>query len=201
MVPDQYQVLISLRGCTVLSRRDFVGRLAAGAGVACAAGIGRAEAISAHNELQTSGATGWEGQVGQPTTVETAQDNVPGPWELLSPLSAGAAVGHGWRVTELSAVSHGSCVLTLENGRGRVQRVHVCGNSGSPQGLVFTNQLDLVVMNGGAGDLPTDESFAQALAEVAHVLASNEGQLRTVLDGLQPHAQRVSQYVGAAQLR
>jgi hypothetical protein len=104
-------------------------------------------------------------------------------------------------VTELSAVTHGSCVLTLENGRGRAHRVHVCGNHGTPQGLVFTNKLDLVVMNGGQGDLPTDEGFAQAVAEVAHVLASNEGQQPAVLAELQPHAQRVSQYTGAAQLR
>jgi hypothetical protein len=92
-------------------------------------------------------------------------------------------------------------VLTLENARGRAYRVHVCGNDGSPQGLVYTNRLDLVVMNGGQGDLPTEEGFAQAVAEVAHVLASNEGQGADALAGLQPHAARVSQYTGAAQLR
>jgi hypothetical protein len=104
-------------------------------------------------------------------------------------------------VTELSAVTNGSCVLTLENARGRAHRVHLCGNAGSPQGLVFTNHLDLVVMNGGQGDLPTDEGFAQAVAEVAHVLASNERQQPEVLAALLPHGERVSRFTGAAQLR
>ena len=67
-------------------------------------------------------------------------------------------------------------MLTLANQRGRTQRVHVCRNDGRPQGLVYTKRLDLVVMNGGGADLPTEESFAQAVAEVAHVLAANEGE-------------------------
>ena len=127
--------------------------------------------------------------------------SVPGPWELLSPLTAGAVVSGNWRVTELSAVTHGSCVVTLENARGRAHRVHVCGNDGAPRGLVFTQHLDLVVMNGGEGDLPTDEGFAQAVAEVAHVLASNEQRQAAVVAALLPHAERVSRYTGAAQLR
>ncbi len=116
-------------------------------------------------------------------------------------MTAGAVVSHGWRVTDLSSVTHGSCVLTLENERGRAHRVHVCGNSGSPQGLVFTPHLDLVVMNGGQGDMPTEEGFAQAVAEVAHVLATNEARQPTVLAALLPHAERVTQFTGAAQLR
>ena len=45
----------------------------------------------------------------------------------------------------------GSCVLTLQNARGRAHRVHLCRNDGQPQGLVYTRRFDLVVMNGGAG--------------------------------------------------
>jgi hypothetical protein len=119
----------------------------------------------------------------------------------LSPLTAGATLAHGWRVTELSAVTNGSCVLTLENARGRAHRVHLCGNGGQPQGLVYTNHVDLVVMNGGQGDMPTEEGFAQAVAEVAHVLASNESRETAMLAGLVPHAERVSRFTGAAQLR
>ena len=204
MIADQYQVTISAEGVnSVISRRAFVGRLAAGATVACAAGIGRAEALSVREESETSAALLGEGQ-SAPQALQkevAAAPSAPGPWELLSPLTAGATVGYGWRVTELSAVTNGSCVLTLENARGRAHRVHLCGNAGQPQGLVFTNQLDLLVMNGGQGDLPTEEGFAQAVAEVAHVLASNEGRETALLAGLLPHAERLSQFTAAAQLR
>jgi hypothetical protein len=110
-------------------------------------------------------------------------------------------VSAGWRITELSAVTHGSCVVPLENARGRAHRVHVCSNDGTPRGLVYTQHLDLIVMNGGGGDLPTDEGFAQAVAEVAHVLASNEQRQPAVVAALLPHAERISRYTGAAQLR
>lgn len=183
----------------MLSRRAFVGRLAAGATVACAAGIGRAEGVSAREGVETAGTVAGEGQNEFQTAAVPEQEVAP--WELLSPLTAGAVVGHGWRVTQLSAVTHGSCVLTLENARGRAHRVHVCGNDGQPRGLVFTSRLDLLVMNGGQGDLPTDEGFAQAVGAVAHVLASNEGRRPEVLAGLLPHAERVSRFTGAAQLR
>ena len=48
--------------------------------------------------------------------------------------------------------------------------MHLCRNDGRPHGLVYTKELDLVVMNGGASDLPTEESFAQAVAEVGEVV-------------------------------
>jgi hypothetical protein len=134
-------------------------------------------------------------------TESPATQSAPGPWELLSPLTAGATVAHGWRVTQLSAVTNGSCVLTLENARGRSHRVHLCGNDGQPQGVVFTNHLDLLVMNGGKGDLPTEEGFAQAVAEVAHLLATNERTQPEVVASLLPHAERVNRFGVAAQLR
>ena len=57
---------------------------------------------------------------------------------------------------------------------------------------MYTERLDLVVMNGGQGDLPTEEGLAQAVAEVAHVLAANEGdrQQEPVVTALLPHAER-----------
>jgi hypothetical protein len=121
----------------------------------------------------------------------------PPPWELVRPLRPGSAVGHGWRVAELSDVADGSCVLTLRNRRGRTQRVHLCRNDGHPQGLVYTRHVDLVVMNGGQGELPTEEGLAQAVAKVAHVLARNEGGARPVVVALLPQAERVRRYSGA----
>jgi hypothetical protein len=106
-------------------------------------------------------------------------------------------------VAGLTGVADGSCVLTLQNARGRTQRVHLCRNQGTPQGLVYTTQFDLVVMNGGQGDLPTDEGFAQAVAAVAHVLAANEGERRhePVVSALLPHGERIARFASAAQLR
>jgi hypothetical protein len=68
---------------------------------------------------------------------------------------------------------------------------------------VYTKRFDLVVMNGGQGDLPTDEGFAQAVAEVAHVLANNEAgwQQGPVVGSLLPHAERVERFAGTARLR
>jgi len=129
-----------------------------------------------------------------------ATATAPPPWELVQPLALGAEVAHGWRVTGLTGVVDGVCVLTLQNGSGRVHRVHLCRNDGRPQGLVYTDRLDLVVMNGGQGDLPTEEGLAQAVAEVAHVLAANErerDQQRLVAE-LQPHAERVRLYAATA---
>ena len=195
-----------------LSRRVFVGRLAAGAAVTLAAGVGTAKALTP----RTGSAGGNAGTTDLTTTAPQAapaqfpHDIVQGadaggtpPWELLHPLAAGSTVGSGWKITELTSVAHGSCVLTLENEKGRTQRIHLCRNDGSPQGLVYTKRLDLVVMNGGQGDLPTDETLAQAIAEVAHVLAANESARRNdaVVNALLPHAERIEQFASAAKLR
>ena len=112
-------------------------------------------------------------------------------------------MAHGWQVADLSGVEDGACVLTLANARGRTHRIHLCRNDGRPQGLVHTRQIDLMVMNGGQGETPTDEGLAQAVAAVAHALAANEGDPRQapVLSALRPHTQRLEQLASAARLR
>lgn len=130
---------------------------------------------------------------------ETA--SAPPPWELLRPLKQGAEVGHSWHVAALTGVVDGSCVLTLKNQKGREHRVHLCRNDGRPQGLVYTEQLDLVVMNGGQGDLPTEEGLAQAVAEVAHVVAANERGRQPVLATLLPHGERLELFSGPVDRR
>jgi hypothetical protein len=126
--------------------------------------------------------------------------STPAPWELIHPLALGASLGHGWRIAGLHAVIDGSCVVTVENERGRTQRVHLCRNDGHPNGLVHTEQFDLVVMNGGQGDLPTEEGLAQAVAEVAHVLASNESDPRfaPLMTALLSQAERVRAFSSSA---
>jgi hypothetical protein len=121
--------------------------------------------------------------------------------DLLRPLALGAVVAHGWSLADLSAPADGACVLTLQNQRGRAQRVHVCRNDGRPQGLVYTSRFDLVVMNGGQGDLGTEENMAQALAAISHVLAANEADSknRPVIAALKPHTERLQQFADANQ--
>jgi hypothetical protein len=131
--------------------------------------------------------------------TELAAIAFPPPWGLVSPLAAGAELAHGWRLAELGPVKDGACVVTLQNAAGRTRRVHLCRNAGSPQGLVYTRRVDLVVMNEGYGDLPTEEPLAQAVAALAHVIAANEGTTSAALfTALLPHAARVERFAAAA---
>ena len=184
----------------MLSRRAFVGRLAAGAAVAgtvTTIGSRASAATPAADAVRASHAA--PGAESAPAIV--AESTGPPPWELVAPLSAGAALGHGWQVAELSPVQAGSCVLTLQNERGRTHRIHLCRNAGTPAGLVHTSEVDLLVMNGGSGELPTDEGLAQAVATVAHAVARNESAARVAQVGLLAHAERVERYGASAQLR
>ncbi len=210
--------MLHIRGKTQLSRRAFVGKLATGAAVAAAAGaagLGRAEALATGGASTTpaDSAPDLPPQAAQAPALAAAEAraeagppqaaSAPPPWELLRPLAVGSVVAHGWKVAELSEVVDGSCVLTLRNQRGRAHRVHLCGNDGHPQGLVYTERFDLVVMNGGQGDLPTEEGLAQAVAEVAHVLAANESDRRQaqVVAALLPQTERAQRFAAAARLR
>lgn len=200
----------------MLSRRDVVGRLAAGTAAVCVAGVARANVRSARPDVapSTSAPDAHAGNGPAPTSINESGPRVtdagtpatitaPAPWELLRPLTVGSALGAGWQLAGLTGAVDGSCVITLQNEQGRTHRVHVCSNGGQPQGLVYTKRFDLLVMNGGQGDLPTDESFAQAVAALAHTLAANEGDQAhgTVIAALMSHAERVERFAGAAKLR
>jgi hypothetical protein len=184
----------------MLSRRDLVGKLAA-SGAVLVAGAAAASARLAPRAARGADRAASEswGQVGRPEvdagTPETAM--APAPWDLLQPLAVGSAVAHGWRVAGFSGVVDGTCVLTLENERGRSHRIHLCRNGGTPQGIVHTDGIDLLVMNGGQGDVATDESFAQAVAEVAHVIAGNERRQATVVASLLSHEERLRRFTSA----
>jgi hypothetical protein len=129
--------------------------------------------------------------------------SAPAPWALLQPLAMGSAVAHGWHVAGLTGAVDGSCVVTLQNERGRAHRVHLCRNDGRPQGLVYTKRFDLVVMNEGQGDLPTEESLAQAVAALGHVLAANERdrQHEALVTALLPQAERLRLFSGPVDRR
>jgi len=189
----------------MLSRRELIGKGAVGAATAVALGAATAAASTSHRDVRTvSGdlvpANGPDAEAPPPSpaAAEVAAISAPPPWELVSPLTAGATLAHGWRLAELGAVRDGACVATLQNVRGRARRVHLCRNGGTPQGLVYTCRVDLVVMNEGNGDLPTEEGLAQAVAALAHVIAANEGTVPDrIFTDLLPHAERVQRFTVA----
>ena len=179
----------------MLSRRELIGKAAVGAAVAVAVGGARAGVASVQAvQAATSDPSDIERNAEAPPADAVAISSPP-PWHLVSPLAAGAVVAHGWHLADLSPVQDGSCVATLRNERGRSHRVHLCRNDGTPQGLVYTRRLDLVVMNQGYGELPTEEGLAQAVAALAHAVAANEATAPDgVLAELLPHAERVRRF-------
>jgi len=186
----------------MLSRRELIGKAAVGAAAAVAVSAARTGVASAP-AATSDPAHGGEGRnavlppADPPSAASVASS--PPPWELLSPLGAGSVVGHGWRLVGLGPVQHGSCVVTLQNARGRSHRVHLCRNDGNPQGIIYTRRVDLVVMNEGYRDLPTEERLAQAVAALAHVIAANEATVPDrCLAELLPHAERLRRFAAAA---
>ena len=188
----------------MLSRRELMGKGAAGAAAtALVLKAATGAASTSHRDISTMPGDpavpthdrDGEAPAASPAPAEVAAISAPPPWELVSPLAAGSVLAHGWRLAELGPVKDGTCVATLQNERGRARRVHLCRNAGKPQGLVYTRRVDLVVMNEGSGDLPTEETLAQAVAELAHVVAANEGTSPDRLfTDLLPHAERVQRF-------
>src|SRR5437763_15808480 len=189
----------------MLSRRELIGKAAVGAAAAVAVSAARTRVASARAVPAATNdpAHGGEGRnavlppADPPPAASVASS--PPPWELLSPLGAGSVVGHGWRLVALGPVEDGSCVVTLQNARGRSHRIHLCHNDGNPQGIIYTRRVDLVVMNEGYRDLPTEERLAQAVAALAHVIAANEATVPDrCLAELLPHAERLRRFAAAA---
>ena len=189
----------------MLSRRELIGKAAVGAAAAVAVsaartGVASARAVPAATNDPAHGGEGRNAVLppADPPPADSVASSPP-PWELLSPLGAGSVVGHGWRLVALGPVEDGSCVVTLQNARGRSHRIHLCHNDGNPQGIIYTRRVDLVVMNEGYRDLPTEERLAQAVAALAHVIAANEATVPDrCLAELLPHAERLRRFAAAA---
>ena len=190
----------------MLSRRELIGKTAVGAAAALtvsAAGLRVASARSVPAATdRPAGDRDRRNAVpppAEPPPADAEAISSPPPWDLLSPLVAGSVVGHGWRLVGLGPVEDGSSVVTLQNRRGRSHRVHLCRNDGNPQGIIYTRRVDLVVMNEGYRDLPTEERLAQAVAALAHVIAANEATVPDrCLAELLPHAERLRRFAAAA---
>ena len=188
----------------MLSRRELIGKAAVGAAAALAVGGAVGTAVAATRPLREStddaghspDAAAGDGKGPQASAETTAA--APAPWALLAPYGADALVAHGWRLVDVTPVRDGAAIVTLATARGRAHRIHLCRNDGSPQGLVYTQRVDLVVMNQGYGELPTEEHFGQAVAALAHAVAANEGTVAAdVFAALEPHAARVERYARA----
>ena len=188
----------------MISRRALIGKAAVGAAAALAIGaVGKSvaatrplrDATDDTRDPTDAPAGDHEGQNPvAPRTDETAIASPP-PWNLVAPFVAGSVVAHGWHLVDLAPVQDGSAVVTLQNERGHAHRVHLCRNDGSPQGLVYTRRVDLVVMNQGYGELPTEEHFGQAVAALAHAVAANEAMVPDqVFADLLPHSERVQRF-------
>lgn len=96
------------------------------------------------------------------------------PWALLNPLQVGSAVGKGWSIRKLSPVRGGSSVMTLSHGVHGEARIHICARNGEGQGLSQTRLLDFVLMDGGDGNLRTNEGLARVVKGIANRVAKNE---------------------------
>src|SRR5689334_10899768 len=114
----------------MLSRRALVGRLTAGAAAAYAVSFARISSAAVNVDQKSEAApephpapmaANTEVIDSGPAATLTA----PAPWELLHPLTAGSDLANGWSVADLTGVVDGSCVVTLQNARGRSLRVHV----------------------------------------------------------------------------
>ena len=119
------------------------------------------------------------------------------PWWLLNPLTKGTSIGKGWRIVDLGAIEQGASVLVLQHRDGTVANVHICVHDGAPKGLAHTEFLDLVLMDGGSGDRPTNEHLGRVLLGIAKRIRKNELAVQQNLQELaflQTHEERVIRY-------
>jgi hypothetical protein len=196
----------------MLSRRDLIGKAVVGAAAVVTVGAART-GIAATRPLVATTADAKDASHASdaPASVADAEPELeahpydavittPPPWALLAPLAVGSPVAHGWSLTDLTPVRDGAAVVTLQNARGHATRIHLCRNDGTPQGLVSTRRVDLVVMNQGYGDLPTDEHLGQAVAALARTVAANEATVADeVFAELLPHGERVQRFAVAVE--
>lgn len=157
---------------------------------------------SRRNLLKTAGLTAAalavSGSSSRKSIAAFAQGQDDGaPWWLLSPLQQGASLGRGWSIDALSPIESGAAILTLAHRDGRQARVHMCAWKDAPRGVAHTELLDLIIMDGGQGDRPTEEGLGRALSSLASRIRRNELRIDAdirALAGMQSHEERVEQY-------
>ncbi len=126
--------------------------------------------------------------VAVPGTALAAQVH---PGFLFHPMGPGADLGLGWILSAVFPPHEGAITLNLVHASGRTARVDVCLLAGAPKGPAHTALLDFIVMDGGDGDAPMDESIGRVVRRLAAVAAGNEAADLDRLRELAPHAERV----------
>lgn len=120
----------------------------------------------------------------------TARAATAPPWALIAPFEQHSEVGLGWSIADLEPIRRGAAVLVLAGPAGRNARVHLCRRGTTPRGVAWSATVDVLLMNGGAGDQPTTES----LGRVLRLLGA--GMSGTAPRGLMTHDERVIEYAG-----
>ena len=161
------------------SRRDVLQSLVAGVVAVPAAALAKGDATPEDAAAAKAG-----------QGAAAAQVEPHAPWALLAPLLPNSELPLGWRVEALTKVERGAAVLTLLHESGGHATVHLCRNGGRPVGIGYSKHVDMVLMNGGKGDRPTEESIGRVLMAIATRIDANGAQL----EGALTHAERVSRY-------
>ena len=139
------------------TRRELLRNLGAGAATASALGAGKTALATHHATLQAF-----------------ASPEAKTPWWLLRPLKEGSKVGLGWQIQSLGAVERGAAILGLIHTSGTVARVHICTYENQPRGLAHSAPFDLILMDGGRGEKPTEETIGRVLLTLGDIIRENE---------------------------
>ncbi len=152
------------------TRRDVLKGLAAGA-----AGVAAAAAVPAE------------------AAAPAPRGEAEPAWEILSPVRPGDHLGFGWRAGRLRRAA-GAWTLSLIHPERGLARVAICYRRGAARGLASTELLDLVLMDGAAGDRRTDEALGRVIIALSRVLARNERAVAEASSHLMTHAERVARF-------
>jgi hypothetical protein len=132
--------------------------------------------------------------VSAPVTPTPAAD-VPS-W-LIAPLRSGSKLGSGWRIREVSGVVRGAYVLQLSHSSGNHVELHLCRLEGAARGLTSTKHLDVFVMNGGDGAVPSDEELGLVVLSLARRIRENEARQGAAAEppaGVLSYQARIARY-------
>jgi hypothetical protein len=124
------------------------------------------------------------------------------PWWLVAPLGAGSAIGLGWNLVRVFPAVSGAVTVNLLHDDGRAARVDLCLRDGAPRGPASSAYIDFIVMDGGDGRAPMDESLGRAVRRLAAIVGDNEHRDLDprdldVLAVLEPHGERVWRHAEA----
>lgn len=168
------------------SRRDVLKTMALGIGLAVPAGL-----ALKRSQVSTTPAAEPNNQ----KQLAVAKVETPAPWQLFAPFQRGQEISHGWAITGLTGAIAGAFNLRLSNVDGRTSVVHVCLKDEFSSGIAQSELFDLVLQNGGAANVPSDEKLAQTLQALATSMRDNELSISSsMVAGLMSHEDRVARY-------